>query len=94
MTYGKGTLYIKELNGGKKQLIFRAGNTLGTILLNISWVNAIPVSLKKKDVIFAAFANPPINNKDNKQLVSYIMRSRNEDEAKELSETLIKYKSQ
>jgi len=94
VTYGKGTLYIKELDGSKKQLIVRANNTLGTILLNISWVSAIPVSLKKKDVIIAALPNPPLNSKESeKVLVSYILRSRNEDEAKELSESLIKYKS-
>jgi len=49
---GVGMLYIKKLNGGKHQVVVRADNNLGTVILNILLQKSLPLEKKSaKDVM-------------------------------------------
>lgn len=83
---GKGTLHIKLLASAKKQMLFRADNTLGTILLNTLLVAGLPIQATKKNVLFVV----PSGSSGS---VQYLIKCPSEGEAQQLVTELNKHKS-
>ena len=88
---GVGTLYIKKVEeSGKHQLLVRANTNLGTILVNLILVSAIPTQrMGKNNVMLVCIPTP-----DSKPPPTPILiRVKTSEEADELLETLNKYKA-
>jgi len=91
---GVGYLHLKPVpDTDKTQLIVRADNALGTILLNISLNPALPISRQgKNNVNIVCIPNPPISNELDGKLVPLLVRVKTSEEADELKELLDKKK--
>lgn len=91
---GVGNIYLKPLND-KTQLLIRADNTLGTVLLNIVLSSAIPMKRQgKNNVSLICTPNPPIDPKtDETKPASLLIRVKTSEDADELLEQLNKHKS-
>jgi len=87
---GIGNLYLKPLNNGEStQLIVRADNTLGNILLNVKLNKVLPISkIGAKDVSYLCIPNPPIPNVDAKLPCKFLFKVKTEDDAVELLDKL------
>jgi nuclear pore complex protein Nup50 len=80
---GVGALYLKPCANDKTQLLIRADNTLGTILLNIMLTKSIPTSLQgKTNVSLSCIPNPPLDA--SKTPVCMLIRVKTADVAAEL----------
>ncbi|XP_075972100.1 nuclear pore complex protein Nup50 [Anticarsia gemmatalis] len=88
---GVGTLYIKKVEeSGKHQLLVRANTNLGTVLVNLILVSAIPTQrMGKNNVMMVCIPTP-----DSKPPPTPILiRVKTSEEADELLATLDKYKT-
>lgn len=88
---GVGTLYIKKVeDSGKHQLLVRANTNLGTILVNLILVSAIPTQRMGKNNVMLVYIPTP----DSKPPPTPILiRVKTSEEADELLTTLDKYKT-
>lgn len=88
---GVGTLYIKKVEeSGKHQLLVRANTNLGTILVNLILVSAIPTQrMGKNNVMLVCIPTP----ESKPPPTPILIRVKTSDEADELLETLNKYKT-
>uniref|UniRef100_A0A2A4JYW5 RanBD1 domain-containing protein n=1 Tax=Heliothis virescens TaxID=7102 RepID=A0A2A4JYW5_HELVI len=88
---GVGTLYIKKIEeSGKHQLLVRANTNLGTILVNLILVSAIPTQrMGKNNVMLVCIPTP----ESKPPPTPILIRVKTSDEADELLETLNKYKT-
>ena len=94
---GFGYLYIKKETTGTApaQLLIRADNKLGVILLHISLNESLPISKapQNKGIYLSCIPNPPLDPKATTQTtVTFLIKVRTED-TEELFDKLIKYKS-
>lgn len=87
---GVGTLYLKEIEDGKKaQLLVRADTNLGNILLNILISEGIPAErMGKNNVLLVCVPTPESEQK----AVSVLVRVKTGEEADELLDYIKKYK--
>lgn len=86
---GIGTLHLKPVeDSDKTQMIIRADNSLGTILLNIILAEAIPTKLMGANNVMMVCNPTPQDTSP----VSVLIRVKTGEEAKELLETIVKYK--
>ncbi|KAL7639361.1 UNVERIFIED_CONTAM: hypothetical protein RMT77_009862 [Armadillidium vulgare] len=94
-TIGVGTLYIKPIKDKEKsQLVVRADNNIGTVLLNIVLNDSIPTQrIGKNNVLIACIPNPPLANTDPKAPASILIRVKEEKDADEMLEKLNHYKN-
>lgn len=88
---GVGTLYIKKVEeSGKHQLLVRANTNLGTILVNLILVSAIPTQrMGKNNVMLVCIPTP----ESKPPPTPILIRVKTSEEADELLETLNKYKA-
>ncbi|KAJ8725122.1 hypothetical protein PYW07_016080 [Mythimna separata] len=88
---GVGTLYIKKVEEtGKHQLLVRANTNLGTILVNLILVSAIPTQrMGKNNVMLVCIPTP----ESKPPPTPILIRVKTSEEADELLETLSKYKA-
>ncbi|KAL4714399.1 hypothetical protein ACJJTC_017694 [Scirpophaga incertulas] len=88
---GLGTLYIKKVEEtGKHQLLIRANNSLGNVLLNLILVSSIPTQrMGKNNVMMVCIPTPEAKPPPTPHLI----RVKTSEEADELLETLNKYKT-
>ena len=94
---GVGYLYIKKDASGSSpaQLLIRADNSLGVILLHISLNDSLPISKapQNRGVYLACIPNPPLDPKATTQTtVTFLIKVRVED-TEQLFDTLVKYKT-
>jgi len=82
---GIGVLYIKKSDAGKYQVVVRAENNLGTILLNILLTKDLPVTANGMKVITCDLSG------DNGKPLSIVIKVKSEADATELSNKLIGY---
>lgn len=87
---GVGTLYIKKIEeSGKHQLLVRANTNLGTILVNLILVSAIPTQrMGKNNVMLVCIPTP----ESKPPPTPILIRVKTSEEADELLQTLDKYK--
>jgi len=85
---GIGNLYLKPIttsNVESTQLIIRADNNLGSILLNVKLNKLFPITkVGAKDVSYICVPNPAIPNVDAKAPCKFLFKVKTEDDAKEL----------
>jgi hypothetical protein len=86
---GVGQLFVKKLDGGKHQMVVRADNNLGTILLNVMLKEGLP--LKKKSAKDVMTVDP---TGDAGKPLTVLIRVKNEETAKELLEKLESFAKQ
>lgn len=88
---GVGTLYIKKVEEtGKHQLLVRANTNLGTILVNLILVAAIPTQrMGKNNVMMVCIPTP----ESKPPPTPILIRVKSSEEADELLATLEKYKT-
>ena len=92
-----GYLYIKKETSSNSpaQLLIRADNKLGVILLHISLNDSLPISKapQNKGIYLSCIPNPPLDPKATTQTsVTFLIKVKAED-TEQLFDTLIKYKS-
>uniref|UniRef100_A0A183IM95 RanBD1 domain-containing protein n=1 Tax=Soboliphyme baturini TaxID=241478 RepID=A0A183IM95_9BILA len=87
---GIGYLFLKPTDDAKTQLIVRADNTLGNILLNILLTAATRHSrVGKNNVSLAAVPNPPLEGSQNpSDPVVFLIRVRTAEDADQLFEQI------
>jgi len=87
---GVGKLFLKPTASGKTQLLIRAENTLGTILLNVLLSKSIPTSLQgTNNVSLSCIPNPPIiGSKSTASPVCMLLKVKTADNASELLKQL------
>jgi len=80
VSLGVGTLFIKQLSlQGKYQLVVRADNNLGNLLLNMLLVKTLPLEKKSaKDVMTFDVAG------NNGKGMPILLRAKSEDDANEM----------
>ncbi|ODM97254.1 Nuclear pore complex protein Nup50 [Orchesella cincta] len=84
---GVGMLYIKKLSGGKHQVVVRADNNLGTVILNILLQKSLPLDKKSaKDVMTI-----DVHGNNNKGM-PILLRVKSEADATELLNKLKEYR--
>ena len=82
---GLGNLYLKLTDEKKLQLVIRADNSLGNILLNTLISPTTPLErLGKNNVMLLAVANPPIDPKTESEPVTFLVRVKTAEDADEL----------
>ncbi|PAA70466.1 hypothetical protein BOX15_Mlig008447g2, partial [Macrostomum lignano] len=86
---GVGCVHVKpaEAEGGSRaQLIVRADNTLGTIMLNTLVTKDMKLSVAKNNLSLACPPNPPMpkSANDDRRIVPFLVRLKTEADAKEL----------
>lgn len=88
---GVGTLYIKKIqDSDKHQLLVRANTNLGTILVNLILVSAIPIQrMGKNNVMLVCIPTP----ESKPPPTPILIRVKTSEEADELLETLNKFKT-
>jgi len=79
---GVGQLYVKKLGSGKYQIVVRADNSLGTILLNMIMPKNLPLTLKPKGVLTC----DPTG--ENGKPLMILIRVKTDDDAKQLLKKL------
>jgi len=79
---GVGQLYVKKLNSGKYQIVVRADNSLGTIMLNMIMAKNLPLTLKPKGVLTC----DPTG--ENGKPLMILIRVKTDDDAKQLYKKL------
>lgn len=85
---GVGNLFVKPLSSGKNQLLIRADNSLGTILVNALLNASTPIRQNKPTNILITL--PSADGKP----ITYLMRVKDATLGNELTQALEKYKSQ
>ncbi|CAL8121031.1 unnamed protein product [Orchesella dallaii] len=86
---GVGTLYVKILSEGKYQVVVRADNNLGTLILNILLNKSLPLEKKSaKDVMTVDI----MGNKGNPMPI--LLRVKSEEDANELLSQLKEFQQQ
>lgn len=85
---GIGVLYINELKTGKYQIVIRADNTLGTVLMNTHLNSAIPVQKSGKNNVLTV---DPTG--DGGKAISVLIRVKTGEDADELIEKLNEFKN-
>lgn len=92
---GVGCAHLKPAGDaarGKAQLIIRADNTLGTILLNILVSKEMTLSVNKNNLSLACVPNPPLPRATKAEPevrpVPFLVRLKAESDAKELLEKI------
>lgn len=86
---GVGTLFLKPTSNDKMQLIVRAINSLGNLLMNILLSESIPIKrLNKTNIMLVCV---PLPNTDT-QPVATLLRVKTSEEADALFEALEKHK--
>ena len=91
---GRAWMHIKSLDSGKHQLLVRAENSIGTILLNVLLAEQLPLNRMKKDVILSAMTKDPGDPKDDTiKSVCYLIRTVSESDAQEVETKIKEYKS-
>ena len=92
---GIGNLFIKPIDDAAKaaQLIIRADNTLGTILLNVKLNKMFPVAKEgKNNVSYLCVPNPPIPNVNETAPCKFLFKVKTDEDATELHDKLNEYK--
>ncbi|XP_067944081.1 nuclear pore complex protein Nup50-like [Watersipora subatra] len=95
---GVGNLFIKPLESGKNGVLIRADTNLGTILLNISLSDSIPIQrMGKNNVTLVCVPNPPMEvgkgAPEPPPPTMLLIRVKESSDADELFEKLNEYKS-
>jgi len=86
---GLGNVYLKQTEESKLQVIVRADNALGNILLNIIMTDDIHVDrVGKNNVMIICVPNPPIDPKADPEPVTFLMRVKTTEDADELKNKL------
>jgi len=86
---GLGNVYLKQTEESKLQVIVRADNALGNILLNIIMTADIHVDrVGKNNVMIICVPNPPIDPKADPEPVTFLMRVKTTEDADELKNKL------
>jgi len=86
---GLGNVYLKLTEESKLQVIVRAENALGNILLNIIMTNDIHVDrVGKNNVMIICVPNPPIDPKADLEPVPFLIRVKTTEDADELKNKL------
>ena len=87
---GVGYLHLKPVPDTEKtQLIIRADNALGNILLNIILNPALPIGRQgKNNVTIACVPNPPVSDDLEGKVVPLLVRVKTGEDADELKELL------
>lgn len=89
---GNAMLHMKALEDGKYQLLVRAENALGSILLNIKLVSGIPFNQMGKDIKMTVITKNPATPKDDTPTtVTYLIRSGCKDDAEEIMAMINKF---
>ena len=88
-------MYIKETNEeAGNQLLIRADNSLGTIMLNIR-LNKLPIFSTKNGLLLTCIPNPPLDdkNKETNEHVSasFYIKVKNSEIRDELNSIIKKY---
>lgn len=86
---GVGTLFLKPTPNDKMQLIVRAGNSLGNILLNTLLTESIPLKRMNKNSIMLVCLPTPDSNPPPTPV---LLRVKTSEDADTLMETLEKNK--
>ncbi|RWS25532.1 nuclear pore complex protein Nup50-like isoform X2 [Leptotrombidium deliense] len=90
---GIGILYVKSQADNKYQLLIRTDTTVGNILLNIQLHPSLPLLISKKGVLLTCVPNPPISANDDQSTVTFFIRVKNDEDAKDLLNKLSEYSS-
>lgn len=91
---GVGTLYVKETNEESgNQLLIRAENSLGTILLNIRLNKNLPIVTTKSGLLLTCIPNPPLDdkNKESTETASFYIKVKTNEIRDELKGFIKKY---
>jgi len=82
---GIGKLYLKLTAEQKLQLVIRADNSLGNILLNVLVSPSTPMErLGTNNVMMVTVPNPPIDPKTESEPVTFLIRVKTAEDADEL----------
>jgi len=82
---GIGQLYLKLTDEKKLQLVIRADNSLGNILLNILVTPSTPLErLGTNNLMLVILPNPPIDPKTDSEPVTFLVRVKTAEDADEL----------
>jgi len=82
---GIGQLYLKLTDEKKLQLVIRADNSLGNILLNILVTPSTPLErLGTNNLMLVTLPNPPIDPKTDSEPVTFLVRVKTAEDADEL----------
>lgn len=76
---GVGMLYVKKIEGGKHQIVVRADNNLGTVILNILLQKSLPLDKNGKNTIMTVDLQG-----NNKKAMPIILKVKTEENATEL----------
>jgi hypothetical protein len=88
---GKARFHVKKLESGKHQLIARAENSIGTVLVNMIISSIINFKRTKKDIQFVTMTKHPKTGQETS--VVYLMRTASEGDATEAETKLNEFKS-
>lgn len=80
---GIGMLYLKKIDGGKHQIVVRADNNLGTVILNILLQKSLPLERKTKNSIMTVDLQA-----NKKKGMPVFLKVKSEGDATELLEKL------
>jgi len=84
---GVGKLFVKPLDGNKGQILVRADNTLGNILMNVKIPNKPePSAVGKNNCLIPMVPNPPIDGVEG--AVPILIRVKTAEDRDELIETI------
>lgn len=83
---GIGMLYIKKLDDGRYQVVVRADNNLGTVILNILLQKSLPLEKNGKNSIMTMDLQA-----NNQKGMPIFIRVKTEDDAEELLKKLKEY---
>lgn len=79
-------LYVKQIEGGKYQIVVRADNNLGTVILNILLQKSLPLEKNSKNNIMTVDLTA-----NDKKGMPIMIRVKTEDDANELLKKLKEY---
>lgn len=87
---GVGNLHLKPVpDTNKTQLIIRADNAVGTILLNIVLSPSLPISRQgKNNITIVCIPNPPVRDDLEGKVVPLLIRVKTSEDADELKDLL------
>lgn len=91
---GIGTLYVKVTNDSGNQLLIRADNSLGTILLNTRLKKSLPIITTKSGILLTIpnFSSSPNKSKEPEpETASYYIKVKSHEIRDELSSHIKNY---